>query len=69
MQKSRVKGTDLAPEGYARAQKYVQYFQMPKNAYGWLLRIYYKPDGTLDRQHTEALNEHLMPDDTVPVDQ
>lgn len=37
----------------------------PKDAYGWLLKIYYKPDGTLDREHTEAINEHLMPDDTV----
>ena len=37
----------------------------PKKAYGWLLKIYYKPDGTLDRQHTEAVNEHLMPDDTL----
>ena len=37
----------------------------PKKAYGWLLKIYYNSDGTLDRQHTEAVNEHLMPDDTV----
>jgi hypothetical protein len=37
----------------------------PKKAYGWLLKIYYKPDGTLDREHTEAVNEHLMPDDTL----
>lgn len=37
----------------------------PKDAYGWLLKIYYEPDGTLDREHTDAINEHLMPDDTV----
>jgi hypothetical protein len=36
----------------------------PKTAYGWVLKIYFKPDGKLDREHTEAVNEHLMPDDT-----
>jgi hypothetical protein len=37
----------------------------PKKAYGWLLKIYYKAEGTLDREHTQAVNEHLMPDDTL----
>jgi hypothetical protein len=37
----------------------------PKTAYGWLLKIYFKSDGTLDREHTEAVNEHLMSDDTL----
>ena len=41
----------------------------PGKAYGWLLKIYYASDGTLDREHTEAVNEQLMPDDTVPIDQ
>ena len=38
-----------------------------QHAYGWLLKIYYTADGSLDRQHTEASNEQLMPDDTVPL--
>ena len=38
-----------------------------QQAYGWLLKIYYAADGSLDRQHTKAANEHLMPDDTVPL--
>jgi hypothetical protein len=38
----------------------------PHDAYGWLLKIYYTPDGTLDVEHTEAINEQLMPDDTMP---
>lgn len=38
-------------------------------AYGWLLKIYYNADGSLDKQHTEAVNEELMPDDTVPLPQ
>jgi hypothetical protein len=37
----------------------------PEGVYGWLLKIYYKADGTLDRNHTEAVNEALRPDDTV----
>jgi broad specificity phosphatase PhoE len=37
------------------------------HAYGWLLKIYYTADGSLDSQHTEAVNEKLMPDDTVPL--
>jgi len=32
---------------------------------GWLLKIYFKADGTIDLQHTQAVNEKLMPDDTV----
>jgi hypothetical protein len=40
---------------------------LPGHAYGWLLKIYYTADGSLDRQHTEASNEQLMPDDTVPL--
>lgn len=36
-------------------------------AYGWVLKIYYTADGSLDKQHTEAVNEQLMPDDTMPL--
>jgi hypothetical protein len=36
-------------------------------AYGWLLKIYYTRDGSLDKQQTEAVNEQLMPDDTIPL--
>ena len=37
----------------------------PDGVYGWVLKVSFKADGTLDRQHTEAVNEALMPDDTV----
>lgn len=37
----------------------------PDNVYGWLLKVYFKADGTLDRDHTEAVNEGLMPQDTI----
>lgn len=37
----------------------------PKDVYGWLLKIYYRPDGTLDLEHTQAVSEQLMPDDTL----
>ena len=39
----------------------------PGEAYGWLLKLYFTPEGILDRDHTEAINEELMPDDTIPV--
>jgi len=35
------------------------------NASGWLLKIYYKPEGTIHHSSTVAINEHLMPDDTI----
>jgi len=37
----------------------------PGEVFGWLLRIYYKDDGTLHHNQTQAINEHLMHDDTV----
>ena len=37
----------------------------PGAVFGWLLKIYYKPDGTLHHSSTQAINEKLMPDDTV----
>jgi hypothetical protein len=36
----------------------------PNKVYGWLLKIYFTSDGTLDQEHTEAVNERLMPADT-----
>jgi hypothetical protein len=33
--------------------------------FGWLLQIYYKADGTIHHSSTQAINEKLMPDDTV----
>jgi len=35
------------------------------DAFGWLLKIYYKPDGTIHHSSTQAINEKLMPDDTI----
>jgi len=37
----------------------------PGDAFGWLLQMYYKADGTLHQKSTQAINEKLMPDDTV----
>ena len=37
----------------------------PGKVFGWLLKIYYKSDGTLHHQQTQAINEKLMPDDIV----
>lgn len=37
----------------------------PGEVFGWLLKIYYKSDGTLHYEQTQAMNEMLMPDDTV----
>jgi hypothetical protein len=37
----------------------------PGKVFGWLLKIYYKSDGTLHHEQTQATNEKLMPDDTV----
>jgi len=37
----------------------------PKDVYGWLLKIYFKADGTIDLQHSQAINQKLMADDTV----
>lgn len=37
----------------------------PPTVFGWLLKIYYKKDGTVRRKSIQAINEHLMPDDTV----
>jgi len=34
-------------------------------AFGWLLKIYFKQDGTIHHSSTVAVNEHLMPDDTI----
>jgi len=37
----------------------------PGDVFGWLLKMYYKHDGTLHNQLTQAINEKLMPDDTA----
>lgn len=37
----------------------------PGKVFGWLLKIYYKSDGTLHEKQTQAINEKLMPDDIV----
>jgi hypothetical protein len=37
----------------------------PGTVFGWLLKVYYKDDGTLHHKQTQAVNEHLMPDDTT----
>lgn len=37
----------------------------PGTVFGWLLKIYYKQDGTLHHGETQAINERLMPDDTA----
>ena len=37
----------------------------PGVVFGWLLKIYYKADGTIHHSSTQAINEKLMPDDTV----
>jgi hypothetical protein len=37
----------------------------PKGVYGWLLKIYFKADGSIDLQNTQATNQNLMPEDTV----
>ena len=35
----------------------------PGDVFGWLLKIRYKDDGSLHGDETEAINQHLMPDD------
>jgi hypothetical protein len=37
----------------------------PGEVFGWLLKIYYKDDGTLHHKESQAINEHLMQDDTA----
>ncbi|HEY6347233.1 MAG TPA: histidine phosphatase family protein [Bryobacteraceae bacterium] len=37
----------------------------PGEVFGWLLKVYYEGDGTLENQQSQAINEHLMPDDTI----
>ena len=37
----------------------------PGNVFGWLLKIYCKPDGTIHHNSTQAINEKLMPDDAM----
>ncbi len=37
----------------------------PGDVFGWLLKIYCKADGTIHHSSTQAINEKLMPDDTV----
>lgn len=37
----------------------------PDGVYGWVLKVHFKAEGSLDRDHTEAVNEALMPDDTA----
>jgi hypothetical protein len=37
----------------------------PGSIFGWLLKLYYRIDGVVDRNATQAINEGLMPDDTV----
>jgi hypothetical protein len=36
----------------------------PPEVFGWLLKIYYKADGTVDSLSTQAVNQQLMSDDT-----
>ncbi len=37
----------------------------PDTVFGWLLKTYYTADGTLHREETVAIDQHLMPDDTI----
>ena len=37
----------------------------PGDVFGWLLKIFYQTDGTIHHSSTQAVNEKLMPDDTV----
>lgn len=37
----------------------------PPEVFGWLLKIYYTADGTVDAVQTQVVNEQLMFDDTV----
>ena len=37
----------------------------PESVYGWLLAIHYTADGCLSLDQTRAINEALMPDDTI----
>jgi hypothetical protein len=37
----------------------------PGEVFGWLLKIYYKSDGTIHHTLSQTINEKLMPDDTV----
>ncbi len=37
----------------------------PGSVFGWLLKIYFNPDGTIHRSSTQAINEKLMADDTI----
>ena len=37
----------------------------PGDVFGWLLKIFYKSDGTIHHSSTQVINEKLMPDDTV----
>jgi hypothetical protein len=37
----------------------------PGKVFGWLLKIYYRSDGTLQHKQTQAINEKLMPDDII----
>jgi hypothetical protein len=53
-----VRGSDL-PESSHWPRRW------PDGVYGWVLKVYFHADGTLDRDHTEAVNEALMPVDTV----
>jgi hypothetical protein len=53
-----VRGSDL-PESSHWPKRW------PDGVYGWVLKVYFKADGTLDRNHTEAVNEALMPDDAA----
>jgi phosphohistidine phosphatase SixA len=35
----------------------------PESVFGWLLKLYFKPDGTVHHNVTQAVNQRLMPDD------
>ena len=37
----------------------------PGEVFGWLLKVYYDDHSALQNQQSQAVNEHLMPDDTV----
>jgi phosphohistidine phosphatase SixA len=53
-----VRGSDL-PESSHWPRRW------PDGVYGWVLKVHFNADGTLDRNHTEAVNEALMPEDTA----
>jgi hypothetical protein len=52
-----------APEGLPPSSDWPD--KWPGEVFGWLLKVYYDDHGALQNQQSQAINEHLMPDDTV----